>query len=93
MRYASTIDWNKENLLDFLQVEVTIECSRCRALDGDCSEDDYYLLDRGWRSFGDYCYCPKCVKELKKICRGTNKRGLVTIHSIKSKGRDKGDGL
>ncbi len=78
-------NWNKEGLIDFLQVEVTIECSRCGELDGDCAEDDYYLLDRGWRVVGEYCYCPGCVKILTGICNGKIKwkagKGYVRVRA------------
>lgn len=61
---------------EFVYAEVSAEltCDRCRKKDfvmGWDEEDCYSnLVKKGWKSYNDYCYCPKCVKQLKKICKG-----------------------
>jgi len=58
----------------YAETSAELTCSRCNgddfAMGWDEEECYSQFVKRGWKSVNDYCYCPKCVKELKKICKG-----------------------
>lgn len=57
-----------DDLDGWYMVEATIECTKCRAIDG--TENDYdaaeEFYDGGWRATENHCYCPKCAKKYLK---------------------------
>lgn len=56
------------DLTDFIQVEVTIECSNCQKVDGYLGEGgEDYLFDKGWRATKNNVYCPECAKKKLKL--------------------------
>ncbi len=59
-----------EQLEGWAQTEASIECTECHSSDGQYGMDEIEAIPlfykRGWRAKGDKCYCPKCMKKLKK---------------------------
>ena len=57
----------------YAETTAELTCSRCLKNDVVGGYDEEECFDQfkklGWKSVNDYCYCPKCVKELKKLCK------------------------
>lgn len=62
--------YNSEQLIGFCLQEVTIECAKCKKVDGEYQSSlDYAMpefFSRGWRATEKHCYCPKCAKKYLK---------------------------
>jgi hypothetical protein len=63
--------YTSAQLTDYCQIETSIECSNCRAIEacmmGDESMASDEFFEKGWRATkGNNCYCPECaMKKLK----------------------------
>lgn len=72
--------YQPSDLVDFIHVEATIECSNCESFAIAEEEDEEYFFNLGWRATRDNVYCPDCVtkklknnerKNVKKIKKGS----------------------
>ena len=58
------------DLLDSLNIEITIECSRCDKKDSVLPVDHFDAADSffkdGWRATATMAYCPECAKKYLK---------------------------
>jgi hypothetical protein len=56
-----------DDLIDFIQVLSSIECSKCKAADCCWMADEFSasesLFKKGWRATQSNIYCPKCAKK------------------------------
>jgi hypothetical protein len=66
-------DWNEFNP-DFVLFKVSgeVDCTSCGAREyvmgydtDDCIDE---LIELGWKSVDDCCYCPQCARELETLC-------------------------
>lgn len=61
-------EYEPEDLIDFIELEASIECSKCKKGDmvmySDTGED--YFFEAGWRATKDNVYCPECAKKKLK---------------------------
>ena len=59
-----------ENLSESILVEVSIECDKCKKVNGAQFTDEYYfaeeLYSEGWRCPAGKVYCPVCAKKYLK---------------------------
>lgn len=59
------------DIVDAVNVEVTVECNQCEKIDGDWNTDDVEfskeLFRKGWRFVKKDLLCPKCFKNLTKV--------------------------
>lgn len=59
-----------DKLIDFIETESSIRCTKCRKIDNIMFCDQYDavepLIKDGWYATENNCYCPECNKKRKK---------------------------
>jgi hypothetical protein len=59
-----------DRMSEAIEVECTIECSKCKKHNGSMQTDEYYfgeeLLELGWRATSQNVYCPDCARKYLK---------------------------
>ena len=65
------VRYTDNQLEEFCLEEVSIECTKCKKVDGEYNSDLYFaapnFFSKGWRATSQNCYCPECAKKYLKL--------------------------